>query len=101
MSEGLKTGGRPLAIFIPDELEALRPDLQRYWDAMVYKLRRNKHKGRWADLDLADTMAKLDGEIVEMRDAVGEGSSMEILMEAADVGNFAMIAANVALEAKE
>lgn len=101
MSEGLKAGGRPLSIFIPDELEALRPDLQRYWDAMVYKLRRNKHKGRWADLDLNDTMAKLDGEIVEMRDAVGEGSSMEILMEAADVGNFAMIAANVALEAKE
>lgn len=98
MAENLQTGAKPLMIAVPDELADLRPDLQRFFDAMIYKLRRNKTKGRWEDLDLDKTLSLLRGEITELEEAVAEGSSMEILMEAADAGNFAMIAANIALE---
>lgn len=99
MPENLKTGGQMVSIFVPDELAELTPDLRRFWDAQVYKLRRNKHKGRWADLSVEDAMVGLMDEAGELQGAIGEGSSMEILMEAADVGNFALIVANVALEA--
>lgn len=98
MAENLQSGAEPLLVSVPRELEELRPDLQRFFDAMVYKLRRNKNKGRWEDLDLDKTLSLLRGELTELEEAVLERSSMEILMEAADVGNFAMIAANIALE---
>jgi hypothetical protein len=86
-----------LSIFIPKELEALAPDLQRFWDAQVFKLRKNAHKGKWESLNVAKAMALLDGEVSELNAAIAEGSSIEILMEAADVANFAAILANIAL----
>lgn len=98
MAEDLQVGAKPLQIAVPDELADLRPDLQRFFDAMVYKLRRNKSKGRWEDLDLEKTVDLIREEVDELEDSISEGSSMEILMEAADVGNFAMITANIALE---
>ena len=100
MAENLTNGAKPLTIMVPDDLEALRPDLQRFFDAMVYKLRRNKNKGRWEDLDVDKTFKHLIGEVEELRAAIAEGSSMEVLMEGADVGNFAMILANIAVENK-
>lgn len=90
-----------LVIFIPQELEAVKPDLQRFFDAMVYKLRRNAHKGNWEDLTLTRAFDLLNGEVLELADAVHEGSSAEIVFEAADVANFALMAANIALRAQE
>lgn len=101
MAEFLEGGSTPLTILVPNELATIRPDLQRFFDAMVYKLRRNKHKGRWEDLNVDKTGLLLDEEMEELRDAIRDGSTMEILMEAADVANFAMIMANISLEAKE
>lgn len=86
-----------VSIFIPDELASLAPDLQRFWDAQVFKLRANAHKGKWEEQDLKSTMGLLLGEVEELKQAIGEGSSIEILMEAADVGNFAVILANIGL----
>lgn len=101
MSENLTPGAKPLLIAVPDELAELRPDLQRFFDAMIYKLRRNKHKGRWEGLNLDQTFRMLEQEIVELNEALKEGSSMEILFEAADAANFAMIIANLGLEARD
>lgn len=101
MAENLTSGAKPLVIAVPEELEALRPDLQRFFDAMIYKLRRNKHKGRWENLSVENTFKALQGELTELDDAIKEGSTMEVLMEAADVGNFALILANIAVEAKD
>lgn len=100
MAENTKPGSKYLQISVPHELEDIRPDLQRFFDAMVYKLRRNKHKGRWEGLDLNATFERIEGELKELNDALNEGSSMEILMESADVANFALIIANIGLEAK-
>ena len=100
MTEGLKTGAQLLSIAVPDELADLRPDLQRFFDAMIYKLRRNKSKGRWQDVSLDKAFEGLRAEVEEMAAAIAEGSTMEILMESADTANFAMIIAAIALEAK-
>ncbi len=91
---------KPLQVFVPTELDPIRADLQRFFDAMVFKLRANAHKGRWADLTVRQCLPKLKDEVKELGIAIKEGSSSEILMEAADVANWGMITANVALEAK-
>lgn len=101
MAEGTSPGSTVLKISVPDELDGLRPDLQRFFDAMVYKLRRNKNKGRWEGLNLDNTFHRLEEEVSELKDALKEASTMEILMEAADVANFALIIANIGLEAKD
>ena len=100
MTEAITMGSKPLVIAVPVELAHLRPDLQRFFDAMIYKLRRNKHKGRWEDLTLGGSSDKLLGEVNELNAAIEEGSTMEILFEAADVANFALILAAIALEGK-
>jgi NTP pyrophosphatase (non-canonical NTP hydrolase) len=103
MAENLQPeGGSHLTVYLPPELEALGcgPDLQRFFDAMVYKLRRNAHKGKWEDVPLDRAFQALRGETMELQQAIVTGSTSEILMEAADVANQALIAANIALEAR-
>lgn len=104
MPEGLndKAGHVNLTVYVPPELVEIgvAGDLQRMFDAMIYKLRRNAHKGRWVDTGLDRAFAGLEAETGELRDAIANGSTTEILMEAADVANQALICANIGLEAK-
>lgn len=103
MPEGLTDeGGKVLEIFVPAELVQIgvAPDLQRFFDAMIYKLRRNAHKGRWNTLTMERAFYDLRGEVEELNGAINSGSTSEILMEAADVANEALIVANIGLEAK-
>lgn len=103
MSERLTdVGWKTLSIGVPPELVEIgvMPDLQRFFDAMIYKLRRNAHKGRWETLPLDKAMAELHDEVAELAPAIASGSTSEILMECADVANEALIVANIALEAR-
>lgn len=103
MPENLnEIGWATLEIGVPPELVEIGvvPDLQRFFDAMVYKLRRNAHKGRWETLPFEKAMEDLWGEIKELQEAALHGSTTEILLEAADVANEALIVANIALESK-
>lgn len=103
MGENLsEAAGVVLQIAVPSELVdiGVAPDLQRFFDAMIYKLRRNSHKGRWETLALEDAMNDLGEEFRELDFVIGTGSTSEILMEAADVANEALIVAAIALEAK-
>lgn len=88
----------PLSFVLPPEVEAYRDDLRRFVDAMIYKLRRNAHKGRWEDVDMTRGFMLLRGEVDELEGAVAEGNSTEIVLEGADVANFAMIMASIATE---
>ena len=90
-----------LTVVVPHELTPIVPDLQRFFDAMVYKLRRNAHKGRWEDMSVSGALQRLREEVDELQEAVNAGSSMEITMESCDVANFALIVANIALESKK
>jgi NTP pyrophosphatase (non-canonical NTP hydrolase) len=89
-----------LEVRIPPELSGYGPSLKRFFDAMVFKLRRNAHKGRWEDVLLASAIQGLERERLELEQAVIHGNTSEILMEAADVANQALIAAEIALEAR-
>lgn len=103
MAENLSAeNGIVLQINVPKELSALGigPDLQRFFDAMIYKLRRNAHKGRWDQVSLDLAMERLRAEVEELDSELGFGSTTEVLMEAADVANMALILANISLEGK-
>lgn len=75
--------------------DVLRPFL----DAMRYKLASNKHRGKrnWQDLPITDLLRMLKNEVTELEEAIKSGNQVEILLEAADVGNFSMMVANVAI----
>ena len=64
---------------------------------MVYKLSKNAHKGKWSDLDVDAAFARMEGERVELQEAMVNGNTVEVLLEAADVANFALILANIAV----
>lgn len=76
--------------------DVLRPFL----DAMRHKLASSKHRGKrkWQEVPLGDLLKLLKGEIVELEEAIAGGNTVEMLLEAADVGNFAMMVANVAIQ---
>jgi hypothetical protein len=73
-------------------------DFRRFVDAMKYKMRRNAHKGRWEDIGLIEALTLLNKEVEELRIAIIEGNMVEILLEAADVANFAMIVSAIAID---
>lgn len=92
------TTSEPLKISLPTEVEPYREDIRRFLDAMVFKLGKNAHKGRWAEKTIPETIARLDAERKELLEAIVRGNMVEILLEAADVANFALIVAAIALE---
>jgi NTP pyrophosphatase (non-canonical NTP hydrolase) len=92
---------RPLLIRLPIEAEPYRDDIRRFLEAMVYKLGKNSHKGRWEKLNLEDILEKLEAERDELVESVARGNMVEILLEAADVANFALIIASMVVERGE
>ena len=87
-----------ITIGIPPELTGYEPDLKRFWDAMIFKLRRNDHKGKWDNIGLTKAQADLAKEGIELAIALDRGNTLEIWTEAADVANMALIVAAIALE---
>lgn len=102
MAENLKTdeAWTSIEIRLPPELKGYGPSIRRFVDAMVFKLRRNAHKGKWEDVPMPKALSMLDKEWRELIDATKTGSTSEILMEAADVANQALIVAEIAMEAR-
>lgn len=90
-----------MTVLVPAELSHLVPDIKRFVDAMVYKLRKNKRKGKWETYSILDTLELLRGEVAELAEAIEDGNDFETILEAADIGNFAMIAASIAIEGRK
>lgn len=93
-------GVNNIEVAIPPEVAQYAPDIQRFVDAMVYKLSLNAHKGRWEDRSQAVNMGLLENEVTELTEAIDRGNMVEIMLEAADVANFALIASAIAMEKK-
>lgn len=90
-------GGLNIVIPLPEELEPIRSKITMFFDAMIYKLRVNAHKGAWENINLYDAINFLHGEISELMEAIDEGgNTTELVLEAADIANFALIIANIA-----
>lgn len=87
-----------LEITLPKELEGYEHDLRRFFDAMVFKLRKNANKGKWESYSIDVALDLLDNEVAELRRAVSMDNCVEITLEAADVGNFGLIISAIAIE---
>jgi NTP pyrophosphatase (non-canonical NTP hydrolase) len=70
---------------------ANRKEVVLFSDAMEHKLRLKDYKGGWHDVPLDKLFDFLQGEVQELKDAVSEGNTFDIMAEAADVGNYAMM----------
>lgn len=92
---------RELTIQLPHGTEQYENDIRRFVDAMLFKLELHKLKGRWSDETMQKVMQKLAGEVNELQQAINHGNTIQIILEAADVANYAMIAASIAVEGKK
>jgi NTP pyrophosphatase (non-canonical NTP hydrolase) len=85
-------------VSIPPEVEPYADDLRRFIDAMVYKLRVHHRKGRWDGKTVDEYMPLLHGEVTELHGAINMNNMLEIITEAADVANMALIISAIAIE---
>lgn len=70
-----------------------RPEVRAFADAMEEQLSANDHKGGWQRDTALSLLRRLREETTELARAIGgEG---DVLKEAADVANFAMMIADV------
>lgn len=90
--------GTAISVRIPPEVVPYVNDLRRFIDAMVYKLKVHHKKGRWEDLPIDRAQGLLQDEVRELNEAIEGGNLIEVLTEAADVANFALIIASIATE---
>lgn len=81
---------------VENEMQEYEPEIKQLVDAMRYKLRKNAHKGRWEDLDVPGALKRLREEVDELEEALSRDSQIEIILEAADVANFALMIVNIA-----
>jgi len=68
--------------------------LQRFGNDMYLKLRENCHKSHWSTVDQQWLLNRCMEELKELQDAVNDSDHGEIVREAADVANFAMMIAD-------
>lgn len=92
---------KQITITLPDAVDIYEQDIRRFVDAMVYKLGVHSSKGRWEDLPVNKAFDLLVGELKELKEAIGGKNLIEILLESADVANFALIIASIAIERGE
>jgi NTP pyrophosphatase (non-canonical NTP hydrolase) len=78
----------------PSEYQRLEQKVLRFSGEMVEKLALNDHKGGWDGEDPAWLLDRLQEELNELREAVEVGG--DVIGEAADVANFALMVADVA-----
>ena len=66
----------------------------------MYKLGVKSHKGKWENMTIGVAHELLQKEVVELTEAIERGNMVEIMLEAADVANFALIASAIAMDKK-
>lgn len=74
----------------------VRAEVHDFAQAMEEQLLLNDHKGGWREAEIAWLIQRARGELDELLDAVLTGQPVDVVLaEAADVGNFAMMVADV------
>jgi NTP pyrophosphatase (non-canonical NTP hydrolase) len=80
------------------DLANVRQEVQAFAAVMEAKLKENDGtKSHWSKSDFAWLLERLREEVDELEAALEEGNPIEIMREAADVGNFAMMISDNAL----
>jgi NTP pyrophosphatase (non-canonical NTP hydrolase) len=73
----------------------VREEVKKFADAMEAELKENDYKGGWKNCDIAFLVDKLHEEVKELIDAICYGTPENVLSEAADIGNIAMMIADI------
>ena len=68
-----------------------RKEVKAFAAMMEYKLKKNDHKGNFENTDVDFLLKRLKEEVDELEIAIKSESYFEIMLEAADVANFACI----------
>lgn len=71
----------------------MRPELKMFAQYMEHKLKLNDHKGGWEQTSIPVLFKRLREELHELEQAISTEPELNIMMEAADVANFAMMIA--------
>lgn len=87
-----------ITVKLPDEVLPYKEDIRRFLDAMVYKLKVHSKKGKWENLSALACVDRIEGEVGELTEAIDGGNLLEVMMEAADVANYAMICSAIVME---
>ncbi len=74
--------------------DQINNDMDVIIKAMWEKLESNKHKRYWDKDSLLTLAYRVQGELDELVDAIMTGTKQDIIYEAADVANFAMMIAS-------
>lgn len=90
--------GNEITIAIPPEVVQYRHDIRRFVEAMVFKLSVHASKGRWENKTAAERLDRLYDEAKELKEAMDRGNMVEIMLEAADVANYALIISAIVME---
>lgn len=59
-------------------------------EAQRYKLRKNAHKGYLGNLPPNELLRRLKDEVAELEEAASRNNTFEMMLEAADIANFAL-----------
>jgi len=78
-----------------DEGNKIRFELQKFTELMEEKLQQNDYKGGWKNCNTQQLLSYLKGETLELEQAIIDGNKENIVKEAADVANFAMMIADI------
>lgn len=84
-----------LEMGIVDNSKFPRAEVMKFANAMEKELKENDYKGGWKDCNLVFLADKLYEEVQELIYEAGRDSKKRILSEAADVGNIAMMIADI------
>lgn len=87
-----------LSVYLPEELQPYKEDLEFFVSLMVRKLHTNRHKGTGVDLNPVDMLKAAEHEINESYEAIRDKGQFEAATECADVANFAFLAAMASLQ---
>ncbi len=87
-----------LSVYLPEELQPYKEDLEFFVSLMVRKLHTNRHKGTGIDLNPVTMLEAAIHEIDEAKEAILFKGQFETAVECADVANFAFLAAMASLQ---
>ena len=75
------------------EVERRKDAVDWFGNAMLSKLLENAPKGNWNTISKKAMIELLEGELEELKSALKKGNHLDIIREAADVANYAMMVA--------
>lgn len=98
MSQSNLSKRRHIMNYIYGMPRLVRQEVKNFAKVMEYKLARNDFKNQWRDRGAEDSkwfLDRLKDEVQELEEALEEGSALDVILETADVANFAMMIADV------